>query len=742
MAERQIDSGSIAFQTEGRLLQELGERLVASPQIALVELVKNSYDADAKTCTVSLVDRNRSLTVADDGVGMTYDQFATRWMRIATSGKVQERKSSTYKRLLTGQKGIGRFAVRFLGKTLELSSIAYDPDRKHKTHLTASFDWAKLDREKNLDHATIPYKLFRADVDAETGTTLTIGGLRIGIEETQSSAFRTAVLRIVTPLQGLNGGRFRTSVSNEEEKREDPGFQVILPGQDIASSDNLDLAKQTLDRAWAKLVINFENDVLTYTAIFSNDEKPVRLRCKRESVIRNGFVADIRYFPRRAGVFRGGEVDGQKAWAWVRENSGIAVIDHGFRIPPYGQQDDDWLAIDADNAHNARAWRSSISEKAFPIPPELLNSGENPMLILPTNYQLVGAVFVESTPVGSRTEGDLITAMDRQGFLYNDAFEQFVDLVRGGIEFLAKEDRASLQRAAEREAKAAAQQTREDFKQAIRFIEESPTIPKAEKTRLVKEYSGLTTKLQEVEDYERVARQRLQAMSALGIVAGFMTHEASRIFASLGDIIPELKRLARNHPTIRQDIEKFQKAYQALEGHIEYTRTFIDATQIGRAAVFKAAGQVELVIERFGDFARSRNITVENEIERGLDAPKMPVAVYSGILLNLYTNALKAILAMGSPQTRKYVIFRAHNEGRMHIIDVLDTGIGIPPNLRKRVFDPLFTTTSSADNPLGSGMGLGLSLVKSLVDSLKGKISIVNPPQGFSTVFRVQLPLR
>jgi signal transduction histidine kinase len=742
MAERQIDSGSIAFQTEGRLLQELGERLVASPQIALVELVKNSYDADAKTCTVSLADRNRFLIVADDGIGMTYDQFATRWMRIATSGKVQERKSPTYKRLLTGQKGIGRFAVRFLGKMLELSSVAYDPVRKHKTHLTASFDWAKLDQEQNLDHATIPYKLFRVDDDAETGTTLTIGGLRIGTEETQSSAFRTAVLRIVTPLQGLNGGRFRASVSIDEEKGKDPGFQVILPGQDIAKSDNLDLAKQVLDRAWARLAINFENDVLIYTATFSNDEKPVRLRCKRESQIRNGFVADIRYFPRRAGVFRGGEVDGQKAWAWVRDNSGVAVIDHGFRIPPYGQQDDDWLAIDADNAHNSRAWRSSISEKLFPIPPELLNSGENPMLILPTNYQLVGAVFVESTPVGSRTEGDLITAMDRQGFLYNDAFEQFVDFVRGGIEFLAKEDRASLQRAAEREAKAAARQTREDFKQAIKFIEESPTIPKAEKTRLVREYSGLTTKLQEVEDYDRVARQRLQAMSALGIVAGFMTHEAARIFASLGDIIPELKRLARNHPTIRQDIDKFQKAYQALEGHIEYTRTFIDATQTGRAAVFKAAGQVELVIERFGEFARSRNITVENEIDRGLDAPKMPVAVYSGILLNLYTNALKAILAVASPQTRKRIVFRARNEGRFHIIDVLDTGIGIPPNMRKRVFDPLFTTTSSAENPLGSGMGLGLSLVKSLVDSLKGKISVVNPPQGFSTSFRVQLPLR
>jgi len=742
MAEKQLDKGSIAFQTEGRLLQELGERLVANPQVALVELVKNSYDADAETCTVSLENRGQSLVVKDDGVGMTYDQFANRWMRIATGGKVQDRRSLKYKRLLTGQKGIGRFAVRFLGRELVLSSVAYDPERKRKTHLVATFDWLELDKEENLEAVKIPYTLFEAAPDTDTGTTLTIKKLRVGADDARSTGFRTAVLKIVSPLRGLDGGRFRGGDLGDAKGKKDPGFKVELPGDDTETDENLDLAKQLLDRSWARLTINFEDGVLTYNVTFLNGDKPARLRTKHDSLIRNGFVADIRYFVRRAGVFRDVEVEGQKAWNWVRANCGVAVVDHGFRIPPYGEQDDDWLAVDADNAHNARAWRSSVSEKLFPIPDDIASTGENPMLILPTNFQLVGAVFVESTPVGSGIERDLITAMDRQGFLHNDAFEQFVDLVRGGIEFLAKEDRAAQQRAAEREAKEAAQKTRDEFKQAIQFIEQSPAIPRAEKSRLVKEYSGLTTKLQEVEDYDRVARQRLQAMSALGIVSGFMTHEASRIFASLGDILPELKRLARRHPSISHDIEKFERAYRALEGHLEYTRTFIDATQRGRVAVFKSAAQVELIIERFGEFAKSRNISVECEIDRDLNAPKMPVVVYSGILLNLYTNALKAILAAGSPRAQQRIVFRAYNEGRTHILEVLDTGIGVPPNMRKRIFDPLFTTTSGEDNPLGSGMGLGLSLVKSLVDSIRGKIGLVNPPTGFSTCFRVQLPLR
>ena len=82
--------GEIPFQTEGRLLEELGLRLVARPEVALVELIKNSYDADSPTCTVRLEDNNNSLIVADQGHGMTFAAFQTRWMRIATSAKAKE----------------------------------------------------------------------------------------------------------------------------------------------------------------------------------------------------------------------------------------------------------------------------------------------------------------------------------------------------------------------------------------------------------------------------------------------------------------------------------------------------------------------------------------------------------------------------------------------------------------------------------------------------------------------------
>src|ERR1700721_444916 len=130
MSEKILDKGTVAFQAQGRLLQELGLRLVASPEVALVELIKNSYDADSPSCTVRLENEDKTLVVADEGHGMTLADFSTKWMRIATTSKIAQEFSPKYHRRLTGAKGIGRFAVRYLGDRLVLQSVAYDDEYK------------------------------------------------------------------------------------------------------------------------------------------------------------------------------------------------------------------------------------------------------------------------------------------------------------------------------------------------------------------------------------------------------------------------------------------------------------------------------------------------------------------------------------------------------------------------------------------------------------------------------------
>lgn len=146
---------------------------------------------------------------------------------------------------------------------------------------------------------------------------------------------------------------------------------------------------------------------------------------------------------------------------------------------------------------------------------------------------------------------------------------------------------------------------------------------------------------------------------------------------------------------------------------------------------------------QFHQFCEDRGIEVAIDIAEDVKTPPLPKAMYSGILLNLYTNALKAAVGGVDASSEPKVTIKAWNDATKHVLEVADTGIGIPPSIQKRIWDPLFTTTSGQDyNPLGTGMGLGLTLVKNILSDVKGRISLVDPPPSFNTCFRVEIPWR
>src|SRR6266478_6192806 len=261
LGETVLDRGTVPFQTEGRLLQEVGERLVASPEVALVELIKNAYDADSPSCEVRLADQDKTLRVVDRGHGITFDEFVGKWMRIATASKVTERVSRLYKRQLTGAKGIGRFAVRYLGEHLTLISVADDPKRRYKTRLTATFDWPEIDKLGDIREAEVNYKLERVTSAETTGTILEIRNLNTSTDFTAESSLRSDVLRIVTPLQGLESGRFKLA---HRDSKTDPGFRVVLPGDEPGGDGEVDLAQLVLQNYWARLLIELTGKRLTF----------------------------------------------------------------------------------------------------------------------------------------------------------------------------------------------------------------------------------------------------------------------------------------------------------------------------------------------------------------------------------------------------------------------------------------------------------------------------------------------
>ena len=292
-----LDQGTISFTIESRILRELGERLVKQPEVAVVELIKNAYDADATECTVDY-DPPRSITVTDDGAGMTLDRFTNGWMRIGTSSKEAIRFSDVYSRLITGEKGIGRFAVRFLGRALNLVSVADDPVRGVRTQLAATFDWPKFDKHEDLGKVQVPYILTEVAKATATGTVLTITKLRTEAGRLDLNTVRTGSIGILTPLRSL----FRemtdgddVEVADEDGEAVDPGFILnVKVGDD---DEEVDVAATILDAYILRAQLRLRGDKVDLR-IYRRGQRAAYLKIVDTYPNEIGkLYADIRFFP-------------------------------------------------------------------------------------------------------------------------------------------------------------------------------------------------------------------------------------------------------------------------------------------------------------------------------------------------------------------------------------------------------------------------------------------------------------
>lgn len=742
-----LEQGKLSFSIESRIIRELGERLVKQPQIALLELIKNAYDADAHECLVEIQGPG-VLAVKDDGRGMTLDEFKNGWMRIGTSSKESRPHSELYGRVITGEKGIGRFAVRYLGQTLRLESIAFDRRRGYPTLLTAAFHWPSFDKNEDLGKIEVPYTLERAEENSRSGTKLVISDLRPGIPEMEMRSVKTGAIDIVSPYQTLINSNVNKNKKarplNNQKLKIDPGFSVKIKSLEKESLENKDLAAEVLDNFILRSIAWTENDRL-HLEIYKkgNSDPVVQINDKIDNFVGNIF-SDIRFFPQRSGTFRGLGVDGKRAKAWVKENSGVAVFDRSFRVHPYGTSGDDWLKLSADKAKNLRKPRSPMALRHFPMSEEVERSTLlNYMLKLPYPEQLVGVVRVEGKRNldTSNPEIGLIPAADREGFLNNQAYVQLFEIVRGSIEALASVDRDLQLKEEQRKEEETAANLKEQTQEAIKEIQSNPNIAKPEKVRIIKYLTHTQVLADRKDELSKQRAATLEVMSLLGVVSGFMTHEFGTALDVLDKAYQHILKISRKDENLKEYASLISDHIASLNEFVTYSQGYIHGASSTPVKPFPSRPRISQVIRVFGKYAEDRRIKVSIEISPDLQAPLVPVSLYNGIALNLFTNALKAVTAKQEASGRREIAFRAWNDSEWHFLEVSDTGIGIPTSLKSRVFDPLFTTTAKNTDPLGSGMGLGLSLVKRGAEAFGGKVELVDPPPEFSTCFRLRIPL-
>jgi HSP90 family molecular chaperone len=149
-----MKKASLPFKPRARLLLALGNQLIKEEGIALFELVKNSYDADATEAVVSLSNvhnpKEGQIVISDDGTGMDWETVTKVWLEPGTDFREKQVlegvKTRKFHRTPLGQKGIGRFGAHKLGRNIELITRTEKSDE-----IVVTIDWADFEKKKYLE---------------------------------------------------------------------------------------------------------------------------------------------------------------------------------------------------------------------------------------------------------------------------------------------------------------------------------------------------------------------------------------------------------------------------------------------------------------------------------------------------------------------------------------------------------------------------------------------------------------
>ena len=240
----------LTFTVDSALLSEIGEKLVETAHVALVELVKNAYDADAQEVIVRIIPQARGgpeIHVIDDGSGMTFQDVQRYWMKIATTNKRTDDVSPRYGRTRTGSKGIGRFSCRRLGTHLRLLTIgALDGQELEETKV--EFDW--LNFKPGIDISKVNCEGYRKKLlEGKTGTTLVISGSPIDEWTKRGYDFVKRQLAVLVANRGAKRRGFDED-TGFNVKLEAPGFGGNIPN----------LRDSLLSAGWGELSVRVAVD--------------------------------------------------------------------------------------------------------------------------------------------------------------------------------------------------------------------------------------------------------------------------------------------------------------------------------------------------------------------------------------------------------------------------------------------------------------------------------------------------
>jgi len=709
--------GAYKFRPSARLIRTIGDDIIKDVYAAVIELIKNAYDADANNVELKFIDlanpEKAKIIIKDDGHGMDYKTVVNNWMVPATDDKLSRRKSPGG-RYMQGRKGIGRFATSILGNTLLMKTT----DELGIT-TTVLIDWSIFSAEKYLDEIEL---LVESRTSAQkSGTELIIEPKKKELEwtEKEMELLIRGLRKLVSPIVKKENFRIGIEFKNTGIKNYDNMEMGIEPFPMLELFDYRLYGK--IDEK-GNVSMVYENQV----------EKNIPAEeIKFHITLENGklcgpFELDFRIFDREADAIenlinrglkdpdKGKYLGKNEARDLLNETCGVSIYRNGFRIRPHGEPGYDWLLLDKERI-------------------------QNPSMRIGSN-QIAGFITIADEGISHLEEKS-----SRDGLKENSHYAGLVEIAKKCLAQL-EERRFDFRKKTGRGRKTV------KIEQELNALFDFDTLRNSIKKELIKSNVSSPTLIKIENVIEKTEKQKVDTLEQIKDTVAMYQGQVT-----LGKIImvimhegrKPLKYLKEQSPRIAGWIKELQEEYNTyllekiidrLEDTKKESLLLIDLfNRLDPLAIKKRGRRKNIniynVIKRteklFENELLEKEIKFINEVDREVTFWGWEQDFYIA-LTNLIDNSLYWLPTLENKK-HKQIVISSQYEDKSAIIDYRDNGPGIA---KKYIVDGLIFEPGFSTKP--GGTGLGLAIAGETIERNKGTLRALYDSEG--AYFRIELP--
>lgn len=700
----------IPFKMHPRVFAALGADLITNDVVAVIELVKNSYDAFATRVDVRFgVDKKRGayLEIEDNGCGMGRSTIEDVWCMVATPFRAQNPISKMGKRIrrAAGEKGLGRLSTARLGNRLEMRTMAAsDPCWR------VSVNWSELSSMESIDSCFVDVTSIEEEIPfKKSGTLIRILELKSDWDEDKVSDLRDNLSRLISPFAQINDFRIFLAPPGSTDEFE----QVEISAPEFLSKPKYAIRGHASKKGYVHAKYEFSpiqtgtgkprttNLPLTWEQIVkSNDD----LTKYKENDPRCGsFEFEIRAWDiasedteEIAEIFNENKSNVRKA---IKAHKGISVYRNGILVLPKSEDARDWLGLDLRRISKVGT-RLSTS-------------------------QIVGYVSIsaESNP-------RIKDKSDREGLMANDSTVAFQGILKAIVYQLENErDKDRIKPADEEKLMDLFEDLTADDLLAEMVAIADEGAPAADALPILNEFNKKITAVKSAIKKRFIYYSRL---ATVGSIAQMLVHEIRNRTTIFGSFVQYISKHVDTYPSLATKVEQAANAIDSME---QLADTF--APLASRSFRRRRRDSIlEDSVKRCLAFV-TKDIK-DMKVNVHVPTTETRVAVDPGeldaIVLNLINNAVYWLRQAKKNRKLEFRISQYHHSKRVKL-STHDSGPGVPEEDVKKVFLPGVTRKPG-------GIGMGLTVASELVAEYGGEMFLTQPGKLGGASFTFDMPLK